>query len=72
MRRGACVALLNELIVSCEPDEDFISYYRIGCLDLCPPTVAAFYPGKRLNPQELNFIEMIKQYPTIAQRQEQN
>ena len=70
VKRGVCVALLHELIVTCEPDEESISYYRIGCLDLCPPTVAAFYPGKRLSAQELAFIDKVKQYQTIAKRQE--
>ena len=69
VRQGQCAALLQEFIVTCRPEEEHISYYRLPYPDRFQQVVAAFHPGKRFSEAEQAFLDILREYRTIAKRQ---
>ena len=67
VRQGDGAAILDEIPIRTEPDEDCICYYRISRGNVRRRIMLAFHPDKVFTPQEQQFIDMLKEYPTLNQ-----
>ncbi len=66
VKRGDSVALIDEIVVRHEPDDDKICYYRLQNTPVQRQTIVAYHPGKQLTLPEQWFIEAVRQYPAIT------
>ena len=70
VKSGASVALIDEIVVKYEPDDDKIAYYRFFPGTARCVIDVAYHPGKKLSKQELWFIDALKRYPGISHTQD--
>lgn len=65
VRQGNGAAIIDEIPIRTEPDEDYICYYRISRGNVRRRIMLAFHPDKVFTPQEQEFIDMLREYPTL-------
>ena len=71
VKSGVSVALIDEIVVKYEPDDNKIAYYRFfHGADHRTLLFAAHHPGKKLSRQELWFLDALKRYPSISHTQD--
>ena len=66
IKQGLSLALIDEIFVRHEPDDEKVAYYRINSSHIRRHMVVAYCPGKRLSKQEQWFVDAMKAYPCIA------
>lgn len=65
VRQGSGAAIIDEIPIRTEPDEEHICYYRISRGNACRRIMLAFHPDKVFAPHEQQFIDMLREYPTL-------
>lgn len=65
VRDGNGAAIIDEIMARTEPDEDHICYYRISRGNVCRRIMLVYRPDKVFEPQERDFIDMLRDYPTL-------
>lgn len=65
VRQGGGAAIIDEIPIRTEPDEDYICYYRISRGNVHRRIMLAFHPDKVFSQQEQAFIDMLREYPTL-------
>ena len=65
VKQGLALALIDEVFVRHEPDDEKVAYYRIKSSHIHRSMAVAYCPGNRLSKQEQWFIDALKEYPRI-------
>ena len=65
VREGSGAAIIDEIPIRTEPDEEHICYYRISRGNAHRRIMLAFHPDKVFAPHEQQFIDMLRQFPTL-------
>lgn len=65
VRQGSGAAIIDEIPIRTEPDEEHICYYRISRGNARRRIMLAFHPDKVFTLQEQQFIDMLREYPTL-------
>ena len=66
IKQGLSLALIDEIFVRHEPDDEKVAYYRINSEHTRRYISVAYCPGKHLSKQERWFVEALKEYPCIG------
>lgn len=63
--QGESAAIMDETAVRADPQEDRICYYRIARGNVLRRMMLVFHPDKVFTQQEQQFIDMLRDYPTL-------
>ena len=63
--QGESVAIMDETAVRADPQEEQVSYYRISQGNVLRRTMLVSHPDKVFTQPEQDFIDLLKEYPTL-------